>query len=201
MANKSSDVVVPGHGAIFVSVAESAEPFNPEGVIIGDPKTWPKEWQALGHTSRENLWKFTREGGEPKAIGSFEEDAVESIVEDPEINGFECALLEISQEKMELAYGEGEWNDDLKIFEYDEAQPTTKSVQIVFVQGAKKRAGWYGRRCEIKAGSAPELNTSYFFETPLKGTVMSPGDGKRKQGWLATRPYKKAELNPDAAAA
>lgn len=195
--NNAGNVIIPGHGQVLISKTDEAEPFDPAGVVIGDPKTWPAEWIALGHTSRENTIEFERDGGEEEVLGSWEEDAIESNVSEAEVTSFKVASLEMSKEIYQLMFGAGgEWNETLQAIEHDEAQSTIKSVMVIAAHGGKRWAR-YIRKSSLIAGDESSIETDNFMEANIKGTVLSPGNGRKKQMRFVTRPFNKdaAPLN------
>lgn len=188
----TSKLVVPGHGTLLVSVAETADPFDIKSFVLGDDTSYPSnEWMPFALTSKENTFAFTKDGGDETVLDVWEFDGVDSSTESTTI-GFTINAASMQKAVWEMAYGGGEYNETLKAYAEKEVVPVVKSAMVIFAHGGK-RAGAYMRKVKITAGDAPEIATDNFFETQLKGTILTPEDmtwGKRL--WLDARPYEAA---------
>lgn len=186
-ANK---LVVPGHGTVLVSIGEVADPFDIESFVLGDDTSYPSDqWMPFALTSKENTFAFTKDGGDETVLGVWEFDAVDSSTESA-TSGFTVNAASMQKSVWDLAYGGGKYDETLKGYAEHENVPVTKSAMVIFAHGGK-RAGAYMRKTKVTAGDAPEVAPDNFFETQIKGTILTPENmtwGKRF--WFDARPYK-----------
>ncbi|WHS51386.1 hypothetical protein QM007_05350 [Rothia sp. SD9660Na] len=192
-ANYDADkLVVPGHGTVLVSVTDKADPFDIESFVLGDDTSYPKDqWMPFALTSKENTFAFTKDGGDETVLDVWEFDSMDSSTESA-TNGFTVNAASMQKSVWDLAYGGGKYDEELKGYAEHETVPVEKSVMVIFAHGGK-RAGAYMRKVKITAGDAPDISPDNFFETQLKGTILTPDVmtwGKRF--WFDARPYKAA---------
>ncbi|MCZ4066429.1 hypothetical protein O1W71_01940 [Microbacterium sp. H37-C3] len=171
MGADSQTLMIPARGTIFTSAPNLKPPVNP---LAGDSfditKNGPTGWTNLGHTSKENLIGFTKEGGERESLGTFLAESVRTTQSDVSW-GITVNSLQITKETLDLAFA-GEF--DPKTGGYTVAGGGSKNVGafIVFQDVTAKLAFWLPS-IDMSLGDAPSLDTANFFEFPLSASILS----------------------------
>ncbi len=185
MALDATSTILPGRGAVFVGEVDAVE-FDLDGLDLNDPATFAT-WISAGHTSRENLPAFAKDGGEATQKGSWEEEAIRSNYSS---TAWSLAInaLQLDKATLELAFGGGTYDAAKKRYSVKTISEIKKSIFLVMFDG-DVRAGIYMPNTTITLGDAPEIDVENFFEVQLSAQLLnSPTTGERFGIW-EPRPY------------
>lgn len=181
--------IIPGHGNVLISKEATAEPFDIAQFDIKDETTYGTGWESIGYTSKENTIEFDKDGGDASSVDTWEEDGVDTSYE-AVLWSFVVRALSMNRKTFELAFGGGEWDEDLQGYAMGDITPIEKSVLIIFAH-AGKRFGIYVRRAKLSAGDAPSVDPEQFFEIEIKGDVLTSDSVKyKKVFWMGARAAK-----------
>ncbi|MFW0183770.1 hypothetical protein ACN082_09765 [Rothia sp. CCM 9417] len=184
-----SRTIPTGRGIIFISNDPSAEPFDPKSINPADAATYPSGWTTPGLTSKDNKLSLEKEGGETESYHAWELDAVDSEMASA-AESFTIKTLEQNKSVWELLHAGGDWDDELKAYQYTDTHTVVRSVQVVFVAG-NKRGGVYWNQVAMSEGDPMELGDG-LVEQSLRGSILAPLEGKHRVVRFQVREYEKA---------
>ena len=179
MAINPNALVLPARGLVFTGAVDAAPPAQSALAAITAAAP-PVGWTCIGHTSRENLPAYSKDGGDVSQIGSWEDEAL-AAVNEPTAWSLTINPLQVADPNvLGLAFGGGTLDDDAGTYDVGSSTATSKALLLLLI-GATRRVGIYHPNTSITIGDAPELSVEYFFELQLLAQLLSsPTTGK----WL-----------------
>lgn len=147
MALDETATLVVGSGNYFtndVGTALPADLLDPNGGIV-DPA--PK-WENVGHTSLEDIFSVTSEGGEATVIGTLQNSSLRTKYS-ARTETIAITLQQFDKASLKLFYGSNAVeNADGTIGVPENPTPTTKAFLAIFVDGENHFA-FYAPKAEI----------------------------------------------------
>jgi hypothetical protein len=169
MGADSQTLMIPARGTIYTSAPNTKPPKNPL-TAFDITKDGPTGWTNLGHTSKENLIGFTKEGGERESLGTFLAESVRTTQSDVSW-GITVNALQITKETLDLAF---DGAVDTTTGGYTVAGGGSKNVgAFILFQDLTAKLGFWLPSIDMSLGDAPSLDTANFFEFPLSASILS----------------------------
>jgi hypothetical protein len=179
MSFNSGATTIPGKGTVLVADPDTPAPadyltLDPTNIGVADA-----DWEALGHTSRENNVSLSKEGGDVSTVGSWWEEILRSnragTTWTVTVNSIQIDALTLG-----LAFGGGTLDTVAGSYDVGEIVPQDKALFILIVDNGGNRLGLYVPNTSVSIGDAPEFAIDAFFEIQLSGTIQaSPTTGKK----------------------
>ena len=160
--------IVAGGGYIFV-----AEPDTPKPRRITDPLNPGPEWTNIGHTSREDLPEFGRDGDDPETMGSWQNAKLRQTT--PDITySVTFQALQASADVYRFYFGadESHVQPDGSVRIPTTPVPQIKALLVILVDGRKFVPLWHPR-ASLLGSDAVEMATDDFVIFPITATFLS----------------------------
>lgn len=182
----STATVIPGRGTVLFAPVDT-DPVNIDAFSLTDPKTYTG-WTA-SHTSREDAFTLTKEGGEVNQVGSWEDEALR-ISRSPVTLGFTVNKIEMSKDNFELAFGENnQWDAATKSLKIEGFGSAFRAVMAILIDGTGARMGFHLPNTEIFIGEMPAVDVENFYRFTLQGNIRSSEKLKYRMRAYTARPY------------
>lgn len=169
MALNPNALIFPSRGTIFVAPVDTAPP-TASGLATLSPSAPPTSFECLGHTSRENLPAYAKDGGDATQYGSWWTDGIATAY-DPTTWSLNFNSLQSDALSLGLAFGGGVLDSTVGFFDIGDIAPVSKALLLLLVDGSKRR-GFYHPNASITLGDAPEIATDAFFEIPMTAQLL-----------------------------
>lgn len=197
MSANSNALIIPGKGTVFRSAPNAVLPPNPLSAFTLTGSA-PVGFSNLGHTSKQNLISFNKEGGEATTIDTFLADAVEVVYSSMKW-GLNIGALQIDHDNLDLAF-----NGDYDTGGYlipGSPTPVGAGLFLLF-QGRVSKLGFWIPNTTVTLGDAPSVDTENFFELPLSASILGAANNvlPAVEGTPAIMKLFKDGLNAPAAA-
>ena len=192
MALNDDAPIVAGGGYIYV-----AEPNTPKPGRIEDPLNPGPEWVNIGHTSREDLPEFGRDGDDPEAIGSWQNAKLRQTT--PDITySVTFQALQATADVYRYYFGADESyvQPDGSVRIPATPVPQIRALLVILVDGRKFLPLWHPRT-SLLGSDAIEMATDDFVIFPITGTFLSSPliDGAVGE-WAQVLPLRDSEPSP-----
>lgn len=176
MSGNNQAIAVPGNGTVFYSAPGTALPANPLTAFTLKGSL-PAGWSSFGHTSKQNIVNFSREGGETQTLDTFLEDAVRSIVTDSGTWTLNIAALQIEAGTLDNAFN-GQVDDVLGRYVIPASpQPVEKQLFVLLTDNSGN-LGFEIPRADLTASGAFSLDPSNYVEIPIAATLLSDSESQ-----------------------
>jgi len=178
MAHVDSAVVTPGTGFVFLGDPGTVRP-SPALIasyVPMDDDHFPG-YNALGHTSRDELPQFGQEGGTTETQGTWSNASFREVVTETAADYVTFNPLQYDASVLELYTGQVGGMTVDGVFEVQNSATTTinKALLIVIVDGPR-RVSFHSANASIRREDSVELNTDEFTRFPLRATFLKvPG--------------------------
>lgn len=135
----------------------------------------PNGWQALGHTSRDDLPEFGFDGGDTEVRGTWQNESLREVVTKPIADYLTLWLAQFDQETLELFYGE-DASSTPGVFGVRGGTPVPaeRALWLVIVDGDTK-IGFYAPKTSIRRDDSIQLAVDEFATFPVKATFLKFG--------------------------
>lgn len=170
MALNPNALILPSRGTVFVGDVDAPPPTVAQ-LATATPDAPPSGFVCIGHTSRENLPKYGKEGGEATQYGSWWDDAIDTSYS-PVQWTLGMNSLQSDAVSLGLAFGGGTLDDEAGTYDFGNVEAVAKSLLLLMAGGSKRR-GFYHPNTSITLGDAPEIDTEKFFEIPLLAQLLN----------------------------
>lgn len=173
MAVDNNALVIPGHATVFHAPVNTAVPANPLesfGLTVDSVATG---WVNLGHTSRDNIVSFAREGGEATSINTYLADAVRTVYSSVSWT-LNIPALQFDQDVLDLAFN-GDFDTDNGYIIPGSSSATSTALFLLFEDNSGK-LGFYIPNTTVTLGDVPAFNPEAFTELPLSASIQSASD-------------------------
>jgi hypothetical protein len=188
MALNPNALIIPSRGLVFKGDVDATPPAATALATITDTSTpLGTNTVCLGHTSRENLPAYSKDGGDVNSFGSWWLDAIDSTV-DPTTWTLTVNALQSDATTLGLAFGGGTLSATNGTFDIGTVTNTPCSLLVLMVGGSKRRA-FYHPNTLTSIGDAPELATDAYFEIQLQASLLAsagtttPSQAAAPSGW------------------
>ncbi|MEV3856065.1 hypothetical protein AB0J38_17290 [Streptomyces sp. NPDC050095] len=161
-------VVVAGGGYIYFAAEDTPKPTR-----ITDPLNPGREWTNIGHTSRDDLPEFGRDGDDPETIGSWQNAKLRQTT--PDITySVTFQALQASADTYRFYFGAGEEavQPDGSVRIPATPVPQVKALLVVLVDGKQFVPLWHPR-ASLLGSDAVEMATDDFVKFPITATFLS----------------------------
>ncbi len=140
--------------------------------------TAPNGWVMTGHTSRDDLPEFGKEGGDTEVKGTWQNKALrETLSGDPRVDFVTVKLEQFDKNNLELYYGPDPDNEE-GVFGVDgDFTPVEKALLIVIFDGTAS-IGFFATKASIRGDDSVEMETDGFMGFPVKMTFLKMGSRK-----------------------
>lgn len=172
-ANKSA-ILVPGHGTLFVAPVNTA--IAGGGSLAGILSAYslagadPALWTSIGHTSKDNLPAFSKDGGDATFLDTWLADAITAIYAATNWSlGFNP--IQLDQAGLDLAFG-GNFDADGGYIVPGSNNGTPKALVLYMTDGAVELL-FYIPNTLVAIGDAPSIDAAKFLELPLNASILA----------------------------
>lgn len=180
MAFDSASTIVPGRGTVLVADPNTAAPSFETLDPTDSAALALINWDALGHTSRENAVAMAKDGGDPTIRGSWWDSALSTTYTD--VN-WEVTVntLQVDAVSLGLAFGGGVHTPASKMFAVKSTITAQEKALYILMVDGPTRMGIYIPRASVSIGDAPEIDPENFFEIQLAAQILTSAAGDRFQ--------------------
>lgn len=187
MALNDNAVLTAAKGYIFTAPVDTANPTAAD-VAAFDPTvgfTTPTGWENIGHTSRDDLPEFGFDGGDSEAKGTWQNDALKTVVTDPPVDHVTINLAQWDENSLSLYYGSSDTGTsaDGEFAITDTTKSTLKALLIVIVDGDNKIA-FYAPKVEIRRSDSISLAVDDFGMLPIQATIVKSSTSDSLLKWI-----------------
>lgn len=184
MALNDTAVITAAKGYIFTAPVGTAAP-TPTEVDTFNPATGITGWTNIGHTSRDELPEFGFDGGDTETRGTWQNEALRTVVTDPAVDFVTFRLHQFDEEGLSLYYGVSNSSSVVGEFTVQAASTsaTERALLIVVVDGPTN-IGFYARKTAIRRDDAIGLAVDEFATLPLRATFLKDGTNELMR-WLS----------------
>lgn len=146
MTLKDTATFIPGQGHFYLAPADTARP-DIEDLLTGAPAS---PWVEIGHTSLEDIFSFTSEGGEATMVGTLQNSQLRQTLS-PRTTTWALTLQQFDADSLKLFFGSNAVLDEGWVEVQDRAVATTKAFLAVFADG-DNILPIYASKAEISQG-------------------------------------------------
>lgn len=174
MSFSEKSLLVPRRGLIMRADPHTAPPdfYDPSF----DPTNPGGGWTTLGHHSRENLAKLTKDGGEKTVLSSWWTESLVEIVTESIKWGFEFSQVQVDKATLALAFPGGRVTP-LGGFAVGSELDNVESAVILYMQMSRgKGLAIYGPRVPLTINEIPDPAVDEFFELNISGTALAASE-------------------------
>ena len=168
MTLDATAAIIPGTGYIYLAPPDTAKP-----VTITDPLAPGAPWTNLGHTSRDNMPEFTRNGDSPTTLGSWQNSKLRQTNPDVEY-GITFQSIQADATNLQLYFGAGPeaMQSDGSIRIPVQPVPQIRAVLVILVDGSHFVPLWHPR-VSLLGSDAVSLDAENWFALPVAGTFLA----------------------------
>ncbi|MBN9209355.1 MAG: hypothetical protein J0H96_11915 [Microbacterium ginsengisoli] len=169
MTISKPDLIVPGHGTLFIAELDAALPADPLNAFSLKGAA-PAGWENIGHTSKDNTAAFKRDGGDATSLDTWLEDNVDTIYA---ATKWSLGINPLQVDKTNLDLGFNGWIDTDGGYVIPATQDgLDKQLFLLATDGTGKLA-FYMPSTTVSIGDAPSIDTTKFFEIPLSASILA----------------------------
>lgn len=162
MALDDNAVIIPGTGFMYLAPAATPAPAS-----LTAPAA---PWVNLGHTSRDDGLKITRDGGDSETLGSWQNTALRER-RDPTNFALTAFLHQVDNTVFGLYFGPGDLTVAGK-FGVQNASTTTDSALFVRMVDGTDEVGLYIPKVSVGSEDDVEVDVENFLAFPVRMTVL-----------------------------
>lgn len=175
MSVNASELVVPGHATLFHAPPNTPAPTDPLNATTGFTlagATVPAGWENMGHTSKQNVVSFTREGGDTTSLDTMLADAVRIVQTQGVRWGLRVGALQVGMDNLDLAF-DGEFDATKSRYVVPSTPGSNGRALFLFLQDNTAAMGFYIPNTEVTLGDVPSIDPGQFFELPLAAAFLT----------------------------
>lgn len=146
--------------------------------------TAPNGWAMTGHTSRDDLPEFGKDGGDTEVKGTWQNKALrETLSGDPRVDFVTVKLEQFDKKNLELFYG-ADAAGTAGVFGVDGSfAPIERAVLMVIVDG-EASIGFHAPKASIRGDDSIDMSVDGFTGFPVKMTFLKMG-ARRLFDWIS----------------
>lgn len=184
MALNDNAVFTAAKGYIFTGAVDVVAPTEQQIFDFVDETTTLAGYTIIGHTSRDDLPEFGYDGGDSEAKGSWQNEALRTVVTDPAIDFVTFNLIQLDKATLELYYGAANVATETSTYALNGSPggATQKGLLIVLVDGANKIA-FHASKNDLRREDAITLAVDEFAAMPMRSTFLK-STGKPLFSWI-----------------
>jgi hypothetical protein len=165
--------IIPGHGTVFIAPANTALPSTPltAFTLTGAP---PASWENLGHTSKDNLPAFTRDGGDKTVLDSWLEDSIGTVYAS---TAWSLGInpIQVDKNALDLGFG-GNFDVDGGYIVPGSTSGTAKALVLLMTDGTGTML-FYIPNTNVSLADAPSLDSTKYMEISLSASILAAAPG------------------------
>lgn len=173
MALDDNAVIIPGQGHVYFAPAGTPQPTD-----LTDPG-YP--WVDIGHTSSDNNFKITKDGGDSNILGTWQNPALRER-RDPVVYALTFNLLQISNETLSLYFGGGDASVSGSFGVSLTPKPQERALFVRIVDGDVE-VPLYIKKVSVASDDDVEADVEKFLEFPVRATVLGV-TGSNLMDWI-----------------
>lgn len=166
--NKAA-TTVPGRGSVFVADKGTPYPADWATMNITAPVNG---WDSIGHTSRSNTVKMTRNGGEITQKGSWWEPNLQGVPAPVEW-GLTVNSLQLDKLSFDLAFGGVHDGEEGSYTVLSSATLQEKAIFVITVDATGQRSLTYMSNAEWSIGDGFDWNPEELMEIALVASIKT----------------------------
>lgn len=173
MALDDNAVIIPGQGHVYFAPVGTPQPTS-----LTDPG-YP--WTDIGHTSSDDNFKITKDGGDSNILGTWQNPALRER-RDPVVYALIFNLLQISNDTLALYFGGG---DDSVSGVFGVAlnpRPQERAIFMRIVDGDVE-VPLYVPKASVASDDDVEADVEKFLEFPVRCTILGV-TGSNLMEWI-----------------
>lgn len=175
MALNDNAVIIPGTGHVYFAPAGTPQPTS-----LTSPG-YP--WVDIGHTSSDNNFKITKDGGDSNILGTWQNPALRER-RDPVVYSLTFNLLQITNDTLSLYFGGGDASVSGKFGVSLVPTPQARAVFVRIVDGDVE-VPLYIPKASVASDDDVEADVEKFLEFPVRATILGV-TGQNLMDWLGT---------------
>ncbi len=166
-------LIIPARGLVYKGDVDATPPAASALSTLSDTvvPTGPGNWACLGHTSRDNLPAYNKDGGDITTTGSWFIDAIDST-QDPITWSLTINALQSDPTTLGLAFPGGVLSATNGTYDIGTVSQAPCSLLVLLIGGTKRRA-FYHPNTLTSLGDAPEIAVDAYFELQLQASLLS----------------------------
>lgn len=173
MALNDSAVIIPGTGHVYFAPAGTPQPAS-----LTAP-AYP--WVDIGHTSSDNNFKITKDGGDSNILGTWQNPALRER-RDPVVYALTFHLLQVTNDTLALYFGGGDASVSGVFGVSLVPVPQVRAVFVRIVDG-NVEVPLYVPKASIASDDDVEADIEKFLEFPVRATILGV-TGQNLMDWL-----------------
>lgn len=176
MALDDASVYIPGQGAVY---------FAPPGTPVPASLTAPASpWDNIGHTSVEDNFTITLDGGDTEVLGTWQNTALRER-RDPQVYALTFHLLQVSNEVLALYFGGGD-QSGTGVFKVSPTfTPQERALFVRIIDGSNE-AALYVPKVSIGPDDDVEADIENFLSFPVRCTALGVSGGNLMEWYLSS---------------
>lgn len=175
MALNDNAVIIPGTGHVYFAPAGTPQPTD-----LTDPG-YP--WTDIGHTSSDNNFKITKDGGDSNILGTWQNPALRER-RDPVVYALTFNLLQVTNETLALYFGGGDATVSGKFGVSLTPRPQERALFVRIVDGDVE-VPLYVPKVSVASDDDVEADIEKFLEFPVRATILGV-TGQNLMDWLGS---------------
>ncbi len=165
-------LIIPARGLVYKGDVDATPPLSASALTTLSDTVVPSgggNWVCLGHSSRENLPAYSKDGGDTNSFDSWWQTGIDSTT-DPMSYSLTLNQLQSDAVTLGLAFGGGTINNTAGFYDIGDITNVACSLLILMVGGTKRRA-FYHPNASVSIGDLPELATDSYLEIQLQAAL------------------------------
>lgn len=162
MALDDNAVIIPGQGHVYFAPVGTPQP-----TLLTAP---PYPWTDIGHTSSDNNFKITKDGGDSNILGTWQNIALRER-RDPVVYSLIFNLLQISNDTLALYFGGGDKTISGQFGIALNPTPQERAIFMRIVDGDTE-VPLYVPKASIGADDDVQGDVEKFLEFPTRCTIL-----------------------------
>ena len=162
MALTDGAVLIPGQGFMYLAPVGTPRPVDPTA-----PDT---PWEDMGHTSTEDNFVISRDGGDSEVLRTWQNANFRERRE-PTNYIFQWTALQVDNTVLGMYFGGGDETEE-GVFAVTSSTGAVESAFYTRIVDGDNEVGLYVPKVSITSEDDAEADIEYFLGFPLKATVL-----------------------------
>ncbi|MHB6907118.1 phage tail tube protein [Streptomyces sp. DB-54] len=159
--------IVPGTGYIFL-----ADPDTPRPTNITDPRDPGPAWNNIGHTSRDDLPEFGRDGDDPETLGTWQNAKLRQTSPDVTYSvTFQSVQATADTYRLYFGAGPEAVQPDGSLRIPARPAPQVGALLFIIVDGQRMVPLWFPR-ASLLGSDAVSMDVAQFWSFPITATFL-----------------------------
>lgn len=162
MAQNDGSVIIPGQGFMYLAPVGTPRPVAPT-----DPAS---PWENLGHTSTEDNFTISRDGGDSEVLRTWQNPNLRERRE-PTNFIFQWTSLQVDNTVLGMYFGGGD-TAEAGVFAVTSSTGAVEKAFYTRIVDGDNEVGLYVPKVSITSEDDAEADIEYFLGFPLRATVL-----------------------------